>query len=280
MQAKRVKGFILLGIISILTFSSCRSKKEVVRTGGCTVPVRTTPELLDSLKKKQFDFNTLSAKFDAEVALDGTKNSFTVNSRMLKDSVIWMSISVLGINMARAIVTKDSVKFINNHTNTYFTGDFAYVSKLLQSDLDFEMIQSLLVGNNVDFYDDPEKLHTSTRDCKYLLSTVRKRRLLRRAEKNKDLKEPVQSIYLEPNTFKISRIFFNEVNTNRTFDAAFDKFNETQGILFPHKIKYDIKAEKNVLIFIEYDKITLGKTQTYPFSIPSKYEKITYKEKQ
>ncbi len=200
--------------------------------------------------------------------------------RCRRDSMIWLSITpLLGIEVARAIITKDSVKFVDRIHSEFFTGDFAYISKLLHADLDYEMIQSLLVGNSVAFYEEDEKLRSGVYDGKFLLSTVRKRKFKRVVEQNKELKDPVQGIWLDPGNYKIMRILFNEFNPDREFDANFSNFQLVDSLLFPHTINYNIKAEKNVIISIDYSKVTLNKPQAMPFSIPEKYERIVIKEK-
>jgi hypothetical protein len=47
---------------------------------------------------------------------------------------------------------------------------------------------------------------------------------------------------------------------------------------FPQKIKYTIVAKKNVVIDINYTKITLNEEQSFPFKIPDNYEQVVYKE--
>ena len=47
-------------------------------------------------------------------------------------------------------------------------------------------------------------------NCEYLLGTIRKNKLRKVMEKGKELKEPAQSIYMIPETFKIARILFYE----------------------------------------------------------------------
>jgi hypothetical protein len=213
--------------------------------------------------------------------IDSASNSFTINLRIRKDSVIWMSISKLGIEGARVYITKDSVKFTNTLQNKYFKGDYAYISKLLNTELDFEMLQSLLVGNSVAFYDEDEKIKPGIDDCSYTLGTVRKFKL-RRVERGRELKEPAQSIYLVPENFKIARILFYEFNPDRSFDAHFGDFMkiEADGQLFPQKMNYNIKAQKNVTIDLNYTKVTLNEEQSFPFKIPDNYEQIIYKGKQ
>ena len=223
-----IKGNFLLFVIPLmlmLLFSSCKTHKKIVLNNGkCLLDFKNSRTLTTNLKANEFKFDRLNAKMTVDADIDSSSNSFTVTLRMKKDSVIWMSISKLGIEGARVIVTKDSVKLVNRIKNTYFSGDFAYISKILNTDLDFEMLQSLLVGNSVEFYDEDEKIKPGIDNCEYTLGTVRKYRLRRVMEKGKALKEPAQSIYMVPETFKIARIIFYEFNPDRSFDALFGNF--------------------------------------------------------
>jgi hypothetical protein len=99
-------------------------------------------------------------------------------------------------------------------------------------------------------------------------------------EKGKELKEPAQSIYLVPETFKIARILFYEFAPDRSFEARYNDYEAKDSIqLFPMKMNYVIKAQKNVKIDLTYNKVVLNEEQTFPFKIPDNYEAITIKEK-
>lgn len=271
-------------VLSLMFFSviliSCKNKQITLNNGKCILDFKNSRTLTSNLKTSEFKFTWLKGKFSVEESVDSTANSFTVSLRMRKDSVIWMSISKLGIEGARVLITKDSVKFTNTINSKYFKGDFAYISKMLNTELDYEMLQSLLVGNSVEFYDEDEKIKPGITNCQYTLGTVRKYKI-RRAVKGKELKEPAQSIYMIPETFKIARILFYEFNPDRSFDAQFDKFEKKDSTqLFPMKMSYTIKAQKDVKIDIEYSKVVLNEEQTFPFKIPDNYEQIIFKEKQ
>ena len=270
---------IIAILIAALLINACKVREKAITTKKA-LDYKSSTTLLSHLKKSEFNFDWLSAKFSSDVIIDSNKVSFSVTMRSRKDSAIWMSISpALGIEAARAVITKDSIKFIDRINSTYFVGDYNYISKLLHTELDFQMLQSLLIGNSVDFYEEEEKLRASV-DCdKYLLSTIRKRKLRRALEKNKEFKDPVQRIWLEPGIYKISRILINEFNVNRAFEARFEKFDLVDSLYFPYHIIFDIRAEKNVSIEINYSKIISNKAQSFPFTIPEKYEPIKYKEK-
>ena len=278
------RQFLFASFALLLLFTSCKHQQKItLNNGKCILDFKNSKTLTANLKSNEFHFNRLNAKLNIESTIDSTDNSFTVSLRMKKDSIIWMSISKLGIEGARVLITKDSVKFITHlpgQNTKYFKGDYAYISKLLNSDLDFEMLQSLLIGNSVAFYDDDEKIKPGIDNCHYTLGTIRKYKLRKVIGKGKELKSPVQSIYLVPETFKISRILFFEFNPERSFDASFSEFKQIDSTqLFPTQIKYFIKAQKNIIIHIEYTKTVLNEEQTFPFKIPDNYEPITYKEK-
>ena len=271
----------LLLLTALLTFSSCKHNKKItLNNGKCLLDFKNARTLASNLKAREFKFERLNAKLSADAEVDSTAASFTITLRIRRDSIIWMSISKLGIEGARVLITKDSVKFVNRLKNTFFVGDYAYISKLANTELDFEMLQSILVGNSVEFYDEDEKLKPGITDCQYMLGTTRKKKMRKVIEKGKELREPAQSIYMAPETFKISRILFYEFNPDRSFDALYGNY-EAQGgdQLFPMKMNYTIKANKTVKVDLLYNKITLNEEQSFPFKIPENYERIVLKEK-
>lgn len=287
MQEKTLNSRFLspIALLAILLILGCRGPKHAINTS----PPEVTPEtrtdfksskvLSEKLVENEFTYTWLTSKFDAEAIVDGKSTAFNVSVRAKKDSALWMSISpALGIEVARLLATQDSVKFIDRLNSKYFKGDYNYISQLLHTELDFDMLQSLLLGNSVSFDHEEEKLKSMIDNKRYLLSTIRKRKLRKVLNENSDLrgkKELIQSIWLEPESYKISRIYIEDFNTNRTFDANYSDFKSVDSLSVPFKLVFDIKAEKNLNIKIDYSKITrTAPPQTFPFSIPAKYEKI------
>jgi len=288
-QKSDLSLLVFLSIAALLIFSfSCKGPRKITNAnspaGNCQLKSRGKDSLLGLLKKNELHYQWMTAKMNASViGADSSEQTFTINIRARKDSAIWMMITKLGIEGARVLVTKDSVKFIDQLKNKYFKGDYVYINKMLQSELDFEMLQAVLIGNSVEFYEDERyRLNVDNQICQYQLGTIRKRKLRRVIQGNKEMKDPVQGIWLKPDDYKISRILFFDFDPNRTFEANFDRFetiDSTQRM--PMLIKYDIMAEsdpktqKKVTINLEYTKVTLNKPQTFPFNIPSGYEQIT-----
>lgn len=263
------------------TNSSCRGKKSMTQLSDttknrvgehCNIPFKLPRFLANEMKQNEMKFEWFAARLDCEADADSTHVNFDVNIRIRRDSLIWMNITdpILGIPAARIIISTDSVKFVNLLNSSCFRGDFAYLSQILQTEVDFEMMQSLLLGNSVAFYDEDEKLKGSIdqQQCQYQLSTVRKRKLRRVLEGQVQLEEPLQTITLDAQTFKILTIFFIDAQS-RNFRVDYADFRMEDSLLFPHKAVYYAKgAQKTATLKTSYRKITFNQRQQFPFKFP------------
>jgi hypothetical protein len=275
---------LLIIITSSLFLFSCRTLKPIKppvtppETVSQRLDFKTPKALSNYLKVNEFNYNWLTSKFSAEVLTDDNKQSFTVSVRAKKDSAMWLSVSVLGIEGARMLITQDSVRFMDKLNNKYFVGDYQYLSKLLSIDVDFETMQSVLIGNSMEFYDEDEKLKSGKDSTYYLLSTIKKRKLKKALRENganmvaKD--ELAQRIWLHPLTFKVYKIVINDFPNDRTFTANYSNFQVVDSSYFPFKANFVIKAQKQITLDIDYSKVINDKPQTMPFNIPTKYERI------
>lgn len=280
-------GFIFTALLSV----SCRHKREikqkepiaVIDTAAerCKMDFKSGRALSQRMYENELDYTYASAKFNCELTIDNEDHSFNVSVRTRKDSVIWMSISKLGIDAARVLITKDTVKFTMGLTEKkYFVGDFSYINDMLKSDLDFDMLQALLFGNSAEFYDEDEKLNPG-RDkgnCQYFLSTTRKRHVKRIINGVEVPKESFQTIWLDHRNFKIVMTEFDDVETKRKFNACYEDFKPVDKYLAPFKMLYNITAEKNIKAEIKYARININEPQKFPFNIPASYERIEFKK--
>ncbi len=281
---------ILPLLVFALVSTSCKSKKDLAKQNitqvdttveKCRMEFKTGKALSKRMNDSELDFTYASAKFSCDLSIDSEEHSFNVSVRCRKDSVIWLSISKLGIDAARVLITKDTVKFTMGLTEKkYFVGDFSYINQMLHADLDYDMLQGLLFGNSASFYDDDDKLKPG-RDrntCQYFLSTIRKRHLKKINNGTETPSESYQTMWLDPATFKIVTLEFDDVKEKRKFNASYNDFRAVDKYLAPFKLLYTITAEKNIKADISYGRISINEVQTFPFKIPPSYERIQFKK--
>jgi hypothetical protein len=243
----------------------------------CKLDFKSGKVLAKNMEENELDFKYVNAKFSCDLTLDNEDHSFNVSVRCRKDSVIWMSISKLGIEAMRALITKDSVKVVMGLTREeYFKGDYSYINELLQSDLDYDMIQALLFGNSAEFLSDSVHLKPGKDkvNCNYFLSTVKKRKAKKINSGQIQPEDSYQTIWLSPSTFKIVMLEYEDVKTKRKFNACYEDFKPVDRFLAPFKLTYSITAEKIIKADIRYSKINLNEEQTFPFKIPASYKPI------
>ena len=283
----------ILSMISILFFGlSCKSKKNIQQTttvqtedtiGKCRLTFKTAKSLSKHIKENELRYNWLYAKADVEVNIDGESHNLDIRVRARRDSAIWISIQAVGlIDIAKLLITKDSVKMVVYVKKQFFKGDFNYINQLLNADLDFDLIQAALIGNSADFDDDDSKMKpVIDRDnCHYLLSTERKRKLRRISSGQDSLKRSLQTMRLNPENFKIINNDFEDVSTNRSFHAKYDKFFASDSVFAPHNVNIEIKAEKKIDLKINYVRIEINQLQKLILNIPKSYEQIPIKKEQ
>lgn len=233
--------------------------------------------LMSELKKNEVNFTTFSAKSAISVENNGSNNAFKSTIRIQKDSAIWVSITPLfGIELARVLLTKDSLKVINRINAEYFIGDYDYFYKKFDVALEFETIQALLIGNKVDFEED-EKLKFSIDNEKYYLGNIKKRKVERK-DKNIRVKESeeVVSLWLNASTYKIEEMLISDLTASRFVRAKFLEHQKFAEELIPTQLTYFLNETKDNKVTIEYSKITLNQPISFSFNIPSKYEQVYY----
>ena len=73
---------------------------------------------------------------------------------MKKDSLIWISVTGVGFEVARGLITKDSIVFMDKFHKEYFAFNYEQLSKKYNFDLNFALLQSIIIGN-LPFPQDP-----------------------------------------------------------------------------------------------------------------------------
>ena len=265
-------GILLLGS-AIFLMSSCKSTRPAMKA-----PLKEEgPEYLyNRLKDNELRFDWFSAKFDANYAQKRHSNDFKGQVRVRKDSLIWVSITpALGIELFRMVITTDSVKYVNRFNKEYFLGDYALVSRFLQIHIDFDFLQSLILGNDFQFYE-TNSFRASIDNLNYKLTTTGRRKIRKEAEDaSTDPIVLLQSIWLDPESFKITKVDVKEyLKDNRKLSATYSDFLAVENQLYPSALKFEIQAEDLIKIKINYSKVTLDEPMNFPFSIPENYKRI------
>ncbi len=236
-----------------------------------------TERLFAEMEKNKFNFSSLVCRAQVDAKTPKLSTGFTANIRIRKDSAIWVSISpALGIEVMRAVLTKDSVKFVDRLNKRFYVGDYNFINNALETDIDYELVEALLTGNNFSFYDYDKFRYGGMKDSVHTLSTVRRRKLKKSLKSGNvdSVRAILQDINLRNRTYKITEMHLNDFKSNKKLTAEYSDFKMILGQLFSQHVVVNIKAEKGATITFDYTKIEPDKAVSFPFSVPERYEKI------
>lgn len=271
--------FVVLLFFSVMTITTLPSCK----TSGKTVKIKeekktedkSAPDLQSLIEQHSFTANSMSAKASVRYkTATGDNTEFNINMRMLKDSAIWISISpLLGIEVARVMLTPDSVMYMDRMNNKYALNNYNYLNRMFDVNVDFEIIQGILTGN-LFAYKKNKFNSVYLEDQYYILSTLSKKKLQRSLE-DIDINRPVvQDMYIDPSTYRIIRLQIEDHRSGKMLQTSYSDHRETITGLFPHRLVTIVKAGEQVDVDIQYQKLNINETVTFPFKIPSGYAKM------
>ena len=234
-----------------------------------TDSVATAPEL-PSIKPdttvEQVDFKYLTAK--SKVSFKSKEqdiNNANVNLRIAKDSLIWLSVSGVGVEVARALITKDSVIIMDRIHREYSVFDYPSLSQRFNFNLNFGLIQSLLVGN-LPLPKEPAQRVKNDKDF-----------LLLRQHEGKVLLDN----YIGEENRKLKKLLVIEQPTKNSLTLDYEDFTALNNFLFPYTslVTVDYKSKSDgqpyqTVLRIRHNKVELtDKNPGFPFTVPSKFER-------
>lgn len=270
----RILRNLVLIIVVISCFSSCRSLRKVYKA---PLKEEGADYLFKKLNENELQFKYIKAKFNMHLKEGKKKTSFKGQIRIQKDSMIWVSFSpLLGIEVARMLITNDSVKFINRMNKTFFKGDYKYLNKFFDTNLDFNVLQALIIGNDFDHYE-IAKFKASIDNMQYRLATAERNKLKKYIRKHEIRPNVfIQNIWLDPENFKISQISLKELGKeNKKLQMNYNEFVEINSQLFPKNINFNLQADKKIDVKIDYSKIDVNEKVNFPFKVTKKYKSVS-----
>ncbi len=254
-------GFIILLFISLL--SSCKAKKAVIAEGKASTEL-TTNKIIDNHYANNKNFSTLYIKANASYKDEKQSQNVSAEIKIKKDEKILISIRFLGITMAKALITPKEVKYYDKINNNYFEGNYAGLSEWLGTDLDFQKVQNLLLGQAID----------DLRKGEYKSVIENKLYKLETAKESKTNK----TFYFESEHFLVKKEEIFQIAQDRKLLVNYPDYKEFPEGILPLEIMIEaIQKGEKTNIDIDYKQFSFNEELSFPYSVPDGYERIFIK---
>ena len=225
--------------------------------------IPTAPPPAPNLEIQEIDFDYFHGK--ARLVFNDGKKEREVKAhiRIRKDSVIWMTFTVIGVQGGKALINHDSITIVSTVDKEYYVFDYPSLSKRFNFEVNYQTIQSALLGN--------------------LISTRREDDKISQGDHVNQLAQQRATVsllnFINPTTKKLERVEMKEQSTNNSVVINYANFQPVADKTYPFNGSISIVYKTptglvNTTISLEYNKAEVGdKELKFPFNIPKKYER-------
>lgn len=259
-------------VILIFTTLSCHHTKNVSKSSKTTTTAPSSAQppiqnfqkadekaeaLLKQLNQNIITFNELAIKLKTKINSSEINQSFTTNIRWKKNEKIWLSMSIIGIEGARVLITKDSIKIMDKINNRYILKPISYISQKALVHLSFSDIESILLG---------QLFFTDTTKAKYVENVTN-------ITINADGLRYLTNIVFDKITKNPTYIFITDKQNEQTIEAQYTNYQQQLGKQFPMDRELKMKSDSRFFeMSAKIQNIEIKQNLEYPFSINPSYK--------
>jgi hypothetical protein len=240
-------------IAAILLVTGC-SKKVVT-------PVVSAPKA--TLNIEEIDFEYFHGKARMILRDANKEREVKATIRVRKDSVIWMTFNVIGIQGGKALINKDSITIVSSLDKEYYVFDYIELSKRFNFDINYDVIQSAMLGNPIIPRKEEDQVQKES--SIYLL------------KQHAGTVDVVN--YVNAASMKIEKVELKEGNSSNSLMINYSNFQPVGDRVFPYNGTINlfyktVSGLLNTTIIFEYNKAEVGGRELkFPFNIPKRYER-------
>lgn len=274
-------------LVSVLMFS-CRTAKQVVTEKD--IPLMTEHKLLKQIESNRLNDSTLFAK-RIEISFTDGENSdnFKASLKISRDSFMQISLTApLGIEVARILLTQDSIKFVDVYHKKYFLADYDYFNQRYDVSLTYDFLQNIFTNTFSDFtLLDESNLRTKRykldrTEMGYKLWTVDKKNAGKKLKKfykqsgsERDEIILLQEILIDPTYFRPLSMSLKDLNEGVGISVRYENFVRFGEELFPEKMRFTLFSKKsNMDLNLKFQRMEFNVPVEPNFRILSKYKRM------
>lgn len=252
--------FLKYFVIFMMVFASCKAKKNLT-DAPFEIREMSARKVARKHMASNFDKTSIEAKLKASFNNGKLKQRISVSLKMKKDEVIWLK-GTKFITLFKAKITPTSVRYYSSYAKNYFEGDFTMLKKLLGTEINFEQLQNLLLGQSLMNVKE-QKQQVFIEDKSYVLSP--------------ENQESLFDIFFSVNSshFKLDKQSIVDSKNNKRLDISYPSYGLFEEQIFPKEIQIkalQLGAFTNIDFMLK--SVQFDTDLDLSFSIPKGYKQI------
>ena len=256
------KALLALFVLAVM-ISGCGARKNLVSapvpgvTSATADKEKARAERLSAIEGKRVAFTTLNGRAKAQLAIGDKRNEVTMNIRIRNNEAIWVSVTAIaGLEVARAMITPDSVKVINRLENEYIRKPFSYIYEFTSERINFSTLQAVLTGGIMPGFVDNStevELRGQTTFLKSIIGS-----LVYVLQTNEQDNVTVTSL--------------SDTAAGQSLKVEYADFQTVSRQSVPHTVSLSSRAgNKNISLNLEFSRLELDGPADMPFRVPDRF---------
>ena len=260
--------YIIFLSLLIVVLSSCIAKKALpakLKTSdksSTKVPESSNNvSSIYSLDSRYKNLNRIHAKASVDIDMPDFNQSVNSQIRWIRDSVFWMNFTILGIEGARLLITKDSFFMVDRINKKYIAENLSKLSLKYNLPISFKTLQDFFLGNPVFLSNNEVHLEKSSQVNHFI-------------QEDNIWKG---DYYTDSSTSILNRLNLKEKNGESALSQNLQNYKTIKNLSsfsFDRLIEFYSKASGKASIKLEIKDLGINTPKEIKFSIPSSYERM------
>ncbi|MEO1712721.1 MAG: DUF4292 domain-containing protein [Bacteroidota bacterium] len=211
--------------------------------------------------QQQVDADWLTSKLKMGYSDDYQSVKLNGYLRMKKDSVIWLVVKKLSVEVARIQITPDTFYVLDRINKEYAKQPFSELARLTNLPVTFSGLQSIVLGNPL-FLTTNELASEIEKDA-YLLTATSDRYS--------------NHFWLNGEDFSIKKMQLADLMEQRSVDLSYDDYQSVDGErIFSYFRILNFESEETgpASVNVEFSKVEINTPKPIRFDIPTRYTEI------
>jgi hypothetical protein len=220
----------------------------------------TYDSLINKVAFNQTGYKTLSVRTKLTWDDGNSEQDFQGNFRMLKDSLVWISMTgSVGVEGARILITPDTFRIMNKMQNEYAVRDFNFVGSWLLFPVNFKMLQQIVAAEKIDIQ---EKVSTAVyQDSMFIIYS----------ENDKLL----EKVWVNTGNYTIAKLLLRDKLLKQEMTLTFEDYKDLNGKPFSYMRTIDVDRDGVKLkLTMNVVKARMNENLSYPFEVGEKYKRV------
>lgn len=247
-----------LAVFGLLLIFSCKPKQLVAESGAADNVAMS--KVISGHYANRKDFETVNIKANARYEDDKQTQNVSAEIRIKKDEKILVIVRFLGITMAKAMITPEKVSYYEKINGKYFDGNYALLSRWLGTDLDFQKVQNLFLGQAIDDLT-KGKYEESVENNLFKL-------------KSKGNGNTEKEFLFEGANFLLKKEVLTQKREGRSLVIDYLTHKTSSKGIMPFDIAIQAIQENKVNIEIGYNTVIFDESLSFSYDVPDGYEQI------